>query len=221
MLLCVTQEDLASSMMEFFSANNFTVEAEQNGLRVIEKLREKHYDVVVLEMVLKGLDGLSVIRSYRKAGGNSPIMLLTGSVSSEELQNAFNAGADAYLAKPFRLADLHAQLRAMLRRPALRSERILSLGNLAIDTESGTVTKNDEPIRLFPMEYKLLRFLMKNPNQVFDARAIFERVWQKEGGLTEDTVRTHIRTLRKKIDTEGEPSFITTVRGLGYRTKEP
>ncbi len=112
-----------------------------------------------------------------------------------------------------------SQIRAMLRRPRLRIENILTLGNIALDIEAGTVTKSNELIHLFPMEFKLLQFLMSHPNQLFDARAIFARVWRKEESATEDTVRTHIRTLRKKIDNEDQPSFITTVRGLGYKTE--
>jgi two-component system OmpR family response regulator len=145
--------------------------------------------------------------------------LLTGNVSSTELQQVYDAGADAYLAKPFQLADLSAYLRALLRRPALRNNKVLTLGNLSMNTESGRVTKNGQLIHLFPMEYKLLRFLMGHPNQVFNARAIFERVWQKNVGNMDDTVRTHVRTLRRKIDSKGCTSLITTLRGLGYKVE--
>ncbi|MBX9724450.1 MAG: response regulator transcription factor [Candidatus Obscuribacterales bacterium] len=219
MLLCEPQEDLATELITYFQMMNYIVDLETNGLRVLDILSEVHYDVIVIEMALHGLDGISVIKAFRAAKGITPVILLTGMVSSEELQSAFDAGADAYLAKPFRVDDLAAQIRAMLRRPRLRSESVLTLGNLALDTEAGTVTKDNELVHLFPMEFKLLQFLMSHPNQLFDARAIFKRVWQKEDSVTEDTVRTHIRTLRKKIDSENRPSLITTVRGLGYKTE--
>jgi DNA-binding response OmpR family regulator len=219
MLLCEPQEDLAAAMLEFFSADDYIIDMETNGLRVLECLRQKRYDVIILEMALHGLNGLGVIRGYRAAGGNSPILLLTGSVSSDELQHVFDSGADAYLGKPFRLTDLSAQVRALLRRPALRNEKKLILGCLTMDTEAGTVTKDDQSIHLYPMEFKLLQFLMRHPNQVFSATALFERVWQKDAGKMNDTVRTHIRTLRRKIDGKFRTSFITTVRGLGYRTE--
>jgi DNA-binding response OmpR family regulator len=221
MLLCEPQVDLATALLEFLSGENYTIELETNGLRALELLREQQIDIAVLEIALHGLDGLSVIRDYRTGGGSAPILLLTSPADVDEFQAALDAGADACLAKPFRLTDLAAQLRAMLRRPTLRSERVLTLGGLTLDTEYGTVIKDDKPIHLFPMEFKLLRFLMKHPNQVFGARAIFARVWQKEQGITDDTVRTHIRTLRRKIDTHGCPSFIITVRGLGYKTEGP
>lgn len=218
MLLCVPQDDLAAAMQEYFGTDNYVVEQEANGLRALELLRQKHYDVIVLEISLHGLDGLGVVRDYRAGGGNSPIILLTGKVSSDELQVAFAAGADAYIVKPFLLKDFAAQLRAMMRRPMLRNKPVLTLGNLVLDTHDGRVSKDDRAIQLRPMEFRLLHFLMSHPDQVFDARALFERVWQKSSDNMSDTVRTHIRTLRNKIDTGGRPSFIRTVRGLGYKT---
>jgi len=219
MLLCEPQEDLATAVRDFFVADNYTIDLETSGWRVLECLRQKQYDIIVLEMALLALDGLAVVRDYRTRGGSTPILLLTGNVSSVELQDVYNAGADAYLVKPFKLADLAAQVKAMLRRPELRHEELLTMGNLVMDTKTGAVTKNKHVIHLFPMEFKLLQYLMKHPNQIFDARALFQRIWQKEDRSSDDTVRTHIRTLRAKIDSQGCPSFITTVRGLGYMTE--
>jgi len=216
MLLCEPEEDLATAVRDFFVADNYTVNLETSGWRVLECLRQEHYDIIVLEMSLYTLDGLAVVRDYRASGGSTPILLLTGNVSSAELQAVYDAGADAYLAKPFKLADLAAQLRAMLRRPGLCNEELLTMSNLVMDTKTGAVTKDKHVIHLFPMEFKLLQFLMKHPNQIFDTRVLFERIWQKEDRSSGDTVRTHIRTLRAKIDSQGCPSLITTVRGLGY-----
>ena len=217
MLLCEPQVDLAVAMVEFFSSDNYTIDLEPNGLRALEFLRQRQYDVIILALALPGLDGISLVKGYRSGGGTAPILIISGKECSQEKQDSLDAGADAYLSKPFQLSDLSAQLRALLRRPSLRSEKILCAGNVALDTESGTVTKNDIPVHLFPMEFKLLQFLLRHPNQVFDAHAIFERVWQKGIGHAEDTVRTHIRTLRRKLDTDGGPSVITTVRGIGYK----
>jgi len=94
-------------------------------------------------------------------------------------------------------------------------------GGLAMDTGAGTVTVDDILVHLHPMEFKLLQFLLRHPNQVFNAQAILERVWQKDDSQLDDTVRTHVRTLRHKIDSPGFPSLITTVRGLGYKTETP
>jgi DNA-binding response OmpR family regulator len=219
MLLGESHEDLALAIAEYFAGDDYSVQVESSGLRILECLRLEQYALVILEIALPGLDGISVVRSYRAAGGGTPILLLAGKHSSLELQQGLDAGADGYLVKPFHLADLSAQLRALLRRPALRTEKMLTAGGIAMDRGGGTVTRNDINVHLHPMEFKLLKFLMTHPNQVFSTHALFERVWQKESGLTDDTVRTHVRTLRQKIDSDGSPSIITTVRGLGYKTE--
>lgn len=141
-------------------------------------------------------------------------------IAKTNRQCALDSGADAYLAKPFDLADLAAHVRALLRRPPIGNHRILRSGAIAMDIRGGTVTRNDIPVLLHPMEYKLLQFLMSHPNQVFSSHALFERIWKKNSDLLEDTVRTHVRTLRRKIDTEGTASIITTVRGFGYKSEK-
>jgi two-component system, OmpR family, response regulator MprA len=219
MLLGETQEDLATAMNEFFSADQYTVHVEENGLRILERLRQESFDIILLELALPGLDTLSVVRGYRATGGNTPILLMSSKYCSDELQDGLDAGADAYVCKPFRMLDVAAQLRALLRRPALRSGKILTSGQVAMDTGAGTVTRDDIKIHLHPMEFKLLEFLLQHPDQVFNARAIMERVWHKDVDFLDDTVRTHVRTLRQKIDSGGIPSIITTVRGLGYKTE--
>ncbi len=219
LLLGETQTDLAAAMCDFFVLEHYTVQLESSGLCMLRQLRENRYDVVVLEIALPGLGGIDVVASYRASGGTAPILLVAGQHSSEELQRGLDAGADAYLVKPFRLNDLAAQLRALLRRPALRNESVLTSGFVALDADAGTVTRNDVLVHLHPMEFKLLQFLMRHPNQVFSAHALFERVWQKDFSMMEGTVRTHVRTLRRKIDESDCASIITTVRGFGYKTE--
>ncbi|MBX9772128.1 MAG: response regulator transcription factor [Candidatus Obscuribacterales bacterium] len=216
-LIGESQDDLATAMTEYFSVEKYTVFQERSGWRILECLRQNQYDAIVMEIVLPGLDGISLVRDFRSAGGSTPILLMTNRHSSDEIQSGLDAGADAYVVKPFFLADLAARVRALLRRPSLRHGRILRLGDIEIDTDAGTVTKNDKPIHLHPMEFKLLQFLMSHEDQVFNAHALFERVWQKDYAQLEDTVRTHVRTLRQKIDSKGSASIITTVRGLGYK----
>jgi DNA-binding response OmpR family regulator len=222
-LIGETEKYLAMAMSEHFVISGHEVQVETSGLQIIECLRNKQFDVIILEIALSGLDGISVVRSYRKTGGDTPILLLTDRHSSDELKHGLDGGADAYLVKPFRLNDLGVHVRALLRRPALRNLRILRMGDVSMDTDAGQVTRFGVPIHLHPMEFKLLRFLMTNPDRVFDAHALFQRVWQKDFGSMEDTVRTHIRTLRKKINQEdrGSKSIITTVRGQGYKASIP
>ena len=217
MLLGETQADLSSAIVDYFELQSYTVQLETSGLTVLDCLRQKEYNVVILEIALPGLDGIEIVRRLRLLGKNTPVLLLTSEYCAEDLQNGYDAGADCYVVKPFRLDDLAARVRAMLRRPVIKSDNILVSGNIKLNTESGVVTKDDEIVHLHPMEFKLLQFFLNNPDQIFSAHAIFERVWQKSGNL--DTVRTHIRTLRKKIDSPGRQSIVTTVRGFGYKAE--
>jgi two-component system response regulator MprA len=219
LLLGQMETDLSPAMKDFFAANHYTVQLETSGLRVLESLLRNQYELVVLETSLLSVDGISVVRSFRASGGSTPMLLISYEHSSDELQIGLDAGADGYLARPYQLSDLAAHLRALLRRPTLRNENMLRSGRVSMDTGGGTLTINDIAIHLHPMEFKLLQFLMSHPNQVFSSHALFERVWQKDFGLLEDTVRTHVRTLRQKIDSDGLPSIITTVRGLGYKAE--
>lgn len=219
LLVGESDDNLVIAMQEYFSKSLYTVQSESSGLRVLGKLLEEQFSVVILRTSLPGMDGISVVRRYRQSGGTTPIVLTADKHSSVEMQSGLDAGADAYVVTPFEIGDLAAQLRALLRRPTLQSVRMITSGGIAMDTAGGTVTRDDIAIHLHPMEFKLLEFLMTHPNQVFSAHALFERVWQKDFGLHEDTVRTHVRTLRQKIDAHGCASIITTVRGLGYKTE--
>lgn len=218
-LIGETQHDFAIALDEFFSLDHYVVQIESNGLCILDNLREHQYDVLLLEIALPGLDGISVVRGHRAAAGDTPIVLMASTHCSAELQLGLDAGADAYLVKPFHMEDLSAHIRALLRRPSMRNQGVLVRGGLAMDPSAGTVNRDDIPIHLHPMEFKLLKFLLMHPNQVFSADAIFQRVWQKDIGQVDDTVRTHVRTLRSKIDVFGDPSVITTVRGFGYKTE--
>jgi DNA-binding response OmpR family regulator len=217
LLIGETHTDLSDAMHEYFSGRHYSVQVESNGLRVLEHLTAKTYDVVILDITLPSLDGISIVRDYRANRGTAPIVIVSEQHCADELQVGLDAGADAYMVKPFKLDELGAQVRALMRRPALKCERVLRSGDIELDSSEGTVSKDNEQIHLHPMEYRLLHFLLKHPNQVFSTHTIFERVWQKDSGRLEDTVRTHVRTLRQKIDSSGHPSHISTVRGLGYK----
>ena len=210
LLLGETQVELARAIVDYFELQNYSVQLETNGSTIFECLRQKEYNIVILEIALPGLDGIDIVKRFRSLGKSTPILLLTSEYSAEDFQ-------DGYVVKPFRLDDLGAQVRAMLRRPNLQTNKLLASGNVRLNTDSGVVTKDDEIVHLHPMEYKLLRFLLSNPEQIFSPHALFERVWQKSGNL--DTVRTHIRTLRQKLDSPGRDSVVTTVRGFGYKAE--
>jgi DNA-binding response OmpR family regulator len=218
MLLAESQKDLATAIRDWFLQEHFTVDVVNDGSQALDCLHRSIYDVIMLELVLSNTSGIDVIRSYRTAGGSSPILLIADRRSADELESGLDAGADIFVVKPFQLRDLAAQVRALLRRPALRAGKVLLIGGIAVNTATGTVTKDDKIIHLYPMELKLLEFLLKHPDELFSQEALSERIWiDNDNRLSVDTVRTHIKTLRHKIDTIGCDSLITTVRGSGYR----
>lgn len=212
--------DLADAMRDWFAIDKIVSQVETNGLPVLDWLRKVQYDMILLNVRLPGVDGISIVKQYRASGGHTPIILMAGRHCSEELQRGLDLGADSYLVQPFQLGDLSAKVRAALRRPELQGQKLLRTGSLVLHAEAGVVTRDDKPIHLHPMEFKLLHFLMKHPNQIFDAGALAERVWQKSYHQGDETVRTHISTLRRKLDAIGQPSVVTTVRGLGYKSEK-
>lgn len=218
MLLGETQNDFASLIRSAFARDCFNVHVEDNGWRIMERLRQHQYDIIVLQIALAGFDGIRVVRDYRNTGGSTPVILMAGKHCSQEMEHALDAGGDAYLVKPLSISDLAAQVRALLRRPAIHRDNVLRWGEVSLDIEAGTVTREDRLIHLYPMEFKLLHFLLSHPDQVFDAETLVQRVWHKDFGR--ETVKTHIKALRRKVDLEGHPSIVTTVRGFGYKSEK-
>jgi DNA-binding response OmpR family regulator len=220
-LIIEDESDLAGPIQDWLTRENYTVEVVNEGNEALSRLKLFKYDVIVLDLMLPGIGGMEICQRYRSTGGNPPILMLTAKSSVEDKEAGLDAGADDYLTKPFHLKELSARLRAMLRRPAPATGKVLKLGNLSLDPTQGRATKDGQEIHLVPKEFSLLEFLMRHPNQVFSAEALLDRVWASDTLASPDTVRTHIKTLRRKIDTEGQPSWISTVHGLGYRIDAP
>ena len=210
----------ADAIQSCLALEHHVTRVETNGWRIQECLSNDQYDVIILDAKLPGVDCINMIRQFRGAGGGTPIILLSSMHNSDELEIGLDAGADDYIVKPIMVGDLAAKIRASLRRPTLSHQPILRSGNIAMNVLAGSVTRDNVPIHLHPMEFKLLQFFLQHPNQVFDANALSHRVWNKDGlELGNDTVRTHIRTLRKKVDISENRSIVTTVRGHGYKSE--
>lgn len=211
--------DIARAMEEWFLSEHYNTRIECTGWRIQERLRDSQFDLVILASKMPGMDGISIVQQYRLEGGCAPVFLISDLHDSEELQIALDAGADDYLVHPIELANLSAKIRAALRRPLMSNQKLFKAGPIILDVQAGSVTRDDVPVHLHPMEFKLLHFFLKHPNQIFNANALAQRVWRKDYEQGNDTVRTHIRTLRQKLDSSGSPSIVTTVRGLGYKSE--
>jgi DNA-binding response OmpR family regulator len=216
-LVVEDDKDLSKLISSLLHAERHTVETALDGSDAIEMLKMFRYDLIVLDWMLPGMTGTAILQDYRARGGAVPVLMLTAKSSIEEKETGLDAGADDYLTKPFDARELLARVRALLRRPQAVSLKEMHIGNLALDTKSARVYKDGLEIKLLPKEFNLLELFMRYPDQVFSSEALLERVWSADSSASFDTVRTYIKTLRRKIDNpNAEASVIRTVHGVGY-----
>lgn len=208
---------LAGDVVDWLEFEKHTVEHVADGKEADERLRFYQYDLIILDWELPGVHGIDICRRYRQAGGNSPVLMLTGKGEITDKEQGLDSGADDYLTKPFHLKELTARIRALLRRPAVMTGTVLKIKNLALDTNTKKLSKDGKEIQLSPKEYALMDFLMRHPDEVFSQEALLERVWSSESDASVFSVYTAVKTLRKKITEDGEKPILATVHGLGYR----
>ncbi len=216
-LIVEDDADFLSRLQEWLSLEKFIVESTCDGSDALDRLKTYQYDVIVLDWNLPGMSGVDVLDAFRKNGGKTPVLMLTGRNTVKEKTTGLDAGADDYLTKPFDLLELSARLRALLRRPHIVQSDVLKNGEIELDTVSRAVKVAGRSVTLLPLEYALLEFLMRHPNQVFSHTALVDRVWKAESTATSEAVRTLVMALRKKIASPGRTSVIKTVHGMGYR----
>jgi DNA-binding response OmpR family regulator len=208
--------DLCKRIREWLVHENFMVEVANTGGDGLEFLKSYTYDLVILDWELPDMDGISVCRTVRLSGATTPILMLSGRSQVEERITGLDTGADDYLTKPFSLKELSSRIRAVLRRPPTVPSDELKVGDLTVEVNSARVTKGDEEIHLSPKEFALLEFLMRHPGKVFSSKALLDAVWTADSNAAEDTVRTYVKTLRRKITGKDNSCPLRTVSGLGY-----
>jgi len=179
------------------------------------------YDVIVLDWLLPGEDGLTVCRNLRGRGVSTPILMLTARDALDDRVKGLNTGADDYLTKPFAFAELLARLHALLRRSDLTRPVVLTVADLALDPASHRVTRGGAPISLTPKEYAILEVLMRHSGNLVTRMRLAEAVWEDEHDSLTNLVDVHVSHLRRKIDREDAPPLIHTMRGRGYRIGVP
>jgi two-component system, OmpR family, response regulator len=193
-----------------------------DGQRALSAIRDFRPDVIVLDVMLPDIDGLTVLSRLRADGIQTPILFLTARDSVDDRIAGLTVGGDDYVTKPFSLEELVARLRALIRRSnlavAASEDSLIEVGDLALDEDSYEVRRGDVPIELTATEFELLRFLMRNPRRVLSRAQILDRVWSYDFGGRSSVVEIYISYLRKKIDSLGPP-MIHTVRGFGYVLK--
>ena len=220
-ILIVEDDELtAKALMRVLSNQNYAVEVATHGQAGWELVQAFAYDLVMLDVILPKLDGISLCQKLRHSGYQMPILLLTGRDSSHDKVIGLDAGADDYVVKPFNPEELVARVRALLRRGGSTSLPVLEWGNLRLDPTSCEVTYGTRPLQLTPKEFCLLELLLRNTRRVFSCGVILEHLWSYGETPGEEAVRTHIKGLRQKLKTVGAPAdLIETVYGIGYRLK--
>jgi DNA-binding response OmpR family regulator len=217
--ILVVEDDrnMANTVEDWLKTQQYEVDVAYDGDDGAERLLFYPYDAVILDWSLPKKSGLEVCQEFRSRGGKTPILMLTGKDGIEDKETGLDSGADDYLTKPFHLRELTARLKALLRRPQVMVAENISFCGIDLDCKARRVRRGGEDLNLAPLEYKLLEFLMRNPNEVFAPEALLNRVWPNDSDASNETVRTCIKKLRKKIDIEGADSLITNLPGVGYR----
>ncbi|ESA38672.1 family transcriptional regulator [Leptolyngbya sp. Heron Island J] len=219
MRVLVVEDDVGISRFIHQGLNEagYAVDLAADGSEGINYAIAADYDVIVLDVLLPKVDGLSVLKDLRQRGLQTPVLLLTALDTVQDRVLGLDAGADDYLIKPFDFTELLARLRALLRRPPLQSDVLLQVGNLEMDTVQRLVKRGDRSIELSPREFSLLEYLMRHPNQVLSRTQIAQHVWSFDFYGDFKVIDVYIGYLRRKIDRNTPSSLIQTVRGVGYR----
>jgi DNA-binding response OmpR family regulator len=220
-LVVEDEKKTASFIRKALQAEGHAVDVLHDGTEALAAVVATPFDVMVLDVMLPGRDGLSVVRQMRRAKISTPVLLLTARGEVGEKVDGLNAGADDYLSKPFALEELIARVRALGRRSADAKSALLRVGDLTLDTMTRKVQRGETAIDLARREYLLLEFLMRSAGRISGRMAIVEKVWDYDFDPGTNLVDVYIMRLREKIDAGFEPKLLQTVRGVGYVLREP
>ena len=219
-LVVEDEKKTASFVRKALQAEGFAVDVCDNGEAALAAAAGTPFDGMVLDIMLPGRDGLSVVRLLREQGKTTPVLLLSARGAVNERVEGLNAGADDYLPKPFVIAELVARVRALGRRGADNKSTVLSLGDLTLDTVKHRAQRRGRTIELTAREFRLLEYLMRSPGRICGRMSIIEKVWDYDFDPGTNLVDVYVKRLREKIDEGCEPKLLHTVRGVGYVMKE-
>jgi len=211
------------SLRRALTLEGYDVELAEDGEQALERLEggDPQPDVVVLDVLMPGIDGLEVCRRLRGRGLRTPVLMLTARDGVKDRVAGLDAGADDYVVKPFALEELFARVRALLRRTGADTDEVLRFTDLELDPGTHQARRAGERLELTRTEFSLLELFMRNPRQVLTRSIIFERVWGYDFGYASNSLDVYIGYLRRKTEVGGLPRLIQTVRGVGYALREP
>ena len=221
-LICDDEKDIVAALKIYLEAEGYETRCCYNGQEALDTLRQSDVQLVLMDIMMPVMDGISAMARIREES-NVPVILLTAKGEDTDKILGLNVGADDYITKPFNPVEMLARVRSQLRRylqlgGGKEPETVLRIGGVALDDRAKTVTVDGEPVTLTPRELDILRLFMQHPGEVLAPKTIYRRVWNEEPYGAESTVAVHIRHLREKLEINpAEPRYIKAVWGQGYR----
>ena len=221
LLIVEDEKRLCETIAKLFKAEGYSIDTCHDGNDAVDYINGTEYDAIVLDIMLPGMDGISVLRTIRNRKMTTPVLLLTAKTSVEDKVDGLDSGADDYLTKPFSLEELSARVRVLIRRHGVqRVDNQMSVGPLTLDTDKKTAIRDGKEISLTAKEYAILEYLMHNKGIVLSREKIQHHIWNYDYEGSSNIIDVYIRTLRNKIDAGFDQKLIQTVRGMGYVIKE-
>lgn len=218
-LVIEDEKSLSELIVKRLKNDGYSVDFALDGEEGLHYVKMASYDVILLDLMLPKIDGISVLKRIRSAKIVAPVLILTAKDSVLDKVNGLDAGADDYMSKPFSLEELSARVRALLRRQSESKESVLSECNLELDTLKRIVTRDGMEIRMTSKEFAILEYLLRNKGRVLTREQIAEHAWNFDFDCDLNIINVYIRYLRSKIDEDFEPKLLHTIRGSGYVLK--
>lgn len=210
---------IADSIKKGLEQEKYSVDVSYDGENGYDLATGNFYDLIILDLMLPKIDGLTICKSLREENNTTPLLMLTAKSEIKDKVNGLNIGADDYLSKPFAFDELLARVKALLRRPKKMHKEILQVKDLEMNVSNFEVKRDNKKINLTHREFMLLNFFMRNPNKVFTKDQIISSVWEYDSDILPNTIEVYIKSLRNKIDTPfaNKKPLIKTLRGFGYK----
>jgi DNA-binding response OmpR family regulator len=221
-LLIEDDHRISSSLKKGFEIEGFTVDVAFNGETGLDMAMSNGFDVIILDLMLPLLDGVSVCKALREEKNQTPILMLTAKSEVSDRVNGLTVGADDYLGKPFAFEELLARIKALSRRSRKQESDVLSIADILLDRESFSVTREEKQIELSKKEFLLLEYLLQNKNKTVSKEQIINHVWEFDTDILPNTVEVYMGYLRNKIEKpfKSKQKIFQTIRGFGYKTSD-
>jgi DNA-binding response OmpR family regulator len=220
-LVVEDNERLSDSLRRTLEDDGYAIDTAHDGLDGEEMALMGTYDIIILDIMLPEKDGLAVCRDIRNKRVNTPVLMLTARDALDDRVSGLDSGADDYLVKPFEVDELRARIRALLRRESSSKAPLLQVGDLSLDPATHAVERAGKPVDLTAKEYSLLEYFMRHPNHIVSREMVESSLWSYDHVVTSNVVDVYVRRLRRKIDDPYDVKLFETIRGAGYRLREP